>query len=115
MNDQSSDDPVAPAQAAWPCDGDPGEGSGQRSQRAPLWQINRVVLDERCAVVCRNRTAILLPVEFHLRAAFSRKVMTGIRKGSKAYDRSMQFGTRKDTLGIYLVYRFAVWHIFFEV
>ena len=35
--------------------------------------------------------------------------MTGI---CKAHDRNMQFGTRKDTLGIYLVYLFDAWHIF---
>ena len=47
-----------PAQAAaGPGVGDPVEGRGQ-SPRAHRWQINLVVLDERCAVVCRNRTAI---------------------------------------------------------
>ena len=29
-----------------------------------------VVLDERCAMACRNLTAILLLAEFHLQAAF---------------------------------------------
>ena len=42
-------------------------GGGQRSPRAHRWRINLFVLDERCAVVCRNRTAIQLPAEFHLR------------------------------------------------
>ena len=37
------------------------------------------------------------------------KVMAEI---CKAYDRNMQFGTRKGILGIYLVYLFEVWHIF---
>ena len=42
------------------------------------------LIDERCAVVCRNRTAIQLPSEFHLlHSADQEKVMTGI---CKAYD-----------------------------
>ena len=46
---------------------------------------NLVVLDERCAVVCRNRTAIQLPAEFHLRIAFKfRRGGTG-----KGYDMDM--------------------------
>ena len=43
--------------------GDPAEG-GQRSQRAHLWQINLVVLDERCAAVCRNQPQFNYRVNF---------------------------------------------------
>ena len=57
---------------------------GQRSQGAHLRQINLVVLDERCAMVCKNRTVIQLPAEFpsQLRSAF--------RGTGKSYDRDMQ-------------------------
>ena len=42
--------------------GVPTRGLGQRrSTRARLWQINLVVLDDCCAVVCRTRTAMQLP------------------------------------------------------
>ena len=50
--------------------GVPTQGRGQRrSPRARLWQINLVVLDERCAVVCRTRIAMQFFAEFHLRPA----------------------------------------------
>ena len=61
-----SNPPLPPAQAAasgaaaagaGAPTGDPAEG-GQRSPLAHRWQISFVVLDGRCAVVCRNRTAI---------------------------------------------------------
>ena len=51
-------DEPAPAPAAPALAGVRGraEGQGQRrSLRALWWQINLVVLDERCAVVCRTR------------------------------------------------------------
>ena len=71
--------PCTGAGAAAACGDGPVEGRWQRSQRAHRWQINLVVLDEGCAVVSRNRTAIQLPAEFHLRAAF--------RGTGKSYDR----------------------------
>ena len=50
--------------------GVPTQGRGQRrSPRARRWQINLVVLDERCAVVCRTRITMQFPAEFHLRPA----------------------------------------------
>ena len=39
----------------------------RRSLRALQWQINLVMLDERCAVVCRTRIAMQFSAEFHLR------------------------------------------------
>ena len=48
--------------------GVPTQGRGQRrSLRARRGQINLVVFDERCAVVCRTRTAMQFPADFHLR------------------------------------------------
>ena len=88
----------------------PKAGKGARRRTAQVAK-NLVVLDERCTMVCRIRTACSLQAGFHLLVAVlatePEKVMTGI---CKAYDRNMQFGTRKDTLGIYLVYflRFGI-------
>ena len=91
-------------------DGNLAEG-GQRDPRAHRLQINLVVLDECCAVVCRNRTAIKLSAGFHMLTAF--------RGTGKSYDMDMQaiarhmtgtcklmmqFRTRQDTLGNELVY-----------
>ena len=64
-----------------PRDGDTAKG-GQRSPLAHWWQINLVVLEERYAVVCKNRTTIQLLAEFHVLAAFC-----GTGKG---YDRDIQ-------------------------
>ena len=114
-----------------PCTGGPWAGGRRRrpprrrprqrrakeSAGAPVAN-NLVVLDEPCAVVCRNRTAIQLPAEFHLRPAF--------RGTGKGYDKDMQgiwqehairkfrgrIGTRKDILGISLVIPFEVWYWF---
>ena len=91
-------------------DGNLAEG-GKRNPRAHWLQINLVVLDECCAVVCRNRTAFKLSAEFHMLTAF--------RGTGKTYDMDMQaiarhmtgtcklmmqFRTRQDTLGNELVY-----------
>ena len=35
-------------------------------EESARWQINLVALDERCAVVCRTRTAMQFPAENHL-------------------------------------------------
>ena len=56
-----------PARAESPTKACPGLGQ-RRSPRARLWQINLVVLDERCAAVCRTRTTMQYPAEFHLLA-----------------------------------------------
>ena len=66
----------APARAACaqeppPAASPPKAGAKEEFARAALrrqWQINLVVRDERCAVVCRTRTAMQFPAEFHLLA-----------------------------------------------
>ena len=56
----------------------------------------------------RNRTAIQFPAEFHLLAHSAEQQI----RICHAHERKMQFQTRKDTLGIYIVHLFVVWHIF---
>ena len=62
-------------------------GSVRSLNRAVSGQINLFVLDERCAVVCRNRTAIQLPAEFYLRPHSA--------EPEKSYDRDMR-GIRQE-------------------
>ena len=76
LADEPAPAPAAPAlagvrgRAGARASGVPTQGRGQRrSLRARQWQINLVVLDERCAVVCRTRIAMQFPAEFHLRPA----------------------------------------------
>ena len=79
---------------------------------------NLVVLDERCAAPQQRYAEIdsqfNYPLNFicRLHSAEQEKAMTGI---FKAYDRNMQFRTRKDTLGIYLVHLFEILHIFLRL
>ena len=72
----------AGAQEPEPAASPPGRGQ-RRSPRARQWQINLVVLDERCAVVCRTRTAMQFPAEFYLQAGAGQpdKLMTWIGHG----------------------------------
>ena len=92
--DEQAPAPAAPALAgvsgrieARAC-GVPTQGRGQRrSPLALLWQINLVVLDERCVVVCRTRIALQFPAEFNLRAGAGQldKLMTWIGHGQAWY------------------------------
>ena len=61
------DEAPAPAGSAGAQEPAPIQERGQRrSLRARQWQINLVVIDECCVVVCRTGTAMQFPAEFHL-------------------------------------------------